>query len=240
MKNTYSLYKHTTPEGKVYIGVTCQNPKSRWQKEGRGYKGCRLFYEAILTHGWGNIAHEILASGLTKEEAFKAEQELIEQYDARNPDKGYNLTIGGACGWSGMHHTDESKTKLSLTKLGEKNPMYGKHLSEEHKRILSEANKGTKKSPVTLDRMRKAQSNRSAETRKRQSDSQDKRPVICVETGEVFEGVAIAARSKSLSDSNISACCKGKRKTTGGFHWEYVEGHANTEVTTGTKDPVAP
>lgn len=27
----YTVYKHTTPSGKVYIGITGQKPERRWQ-----------------------------------------------------------------------------------------------------------------------------------------------------------------------------------------------------------------
>lgn len=28
--NNYYVYKHTSPSGKCYIGITCQNPEKRW------------------------------------------------------------------------------------------------------------------------------------------------------------------------------------------------------------------
>ena len=44
----YTVYKHTSPSGKVYIGITCRKPKYRWNN-GKGYKekDQRLFYNAI-------------------------------------------------------------------------------------------------------------------------------------------------------------------------------------------------
>ena len=42
----------------------------------------------------------------------------------------------------GRRHSAETKNKLSIINKGEKNPMYGKHLSEEHKNKLREVNKG--------------------------------------------------------------------------------------------------
>ena len=33
----YTVYKHTSPSGKVYIGITCRKPKYRWNN-GKGYK----------------------------------------------------------------------------------------------------------------------------------------------------------------------------------------------------------
>ena len=43
-----------------------------------------------------------------------------------------------------------------------------------------------------------------------------------VDTGEVFDSVKKAAEKYGLKDTHISRVCKGKRKTTGGFKWEYV------------------
>ena len=43
MQNNFCVYKHTCPNGKVYIGITCQNPIKRW-KGGSGYKNNKHFY----------------------------------------------------------------------------------------------------------------------------------------------------------------------------------------------------
>lgn len=37
----YTVYKHTTPSGKVYIGITKQKPWQRWNN-GNGYKNNEL------------------------------------------------------------------------------------------------------------------------------------------------------------------------------------------------------
>ena len=47
--------------------------------------------------------------------------------------------------------------------------------------------------------------------------------IKCVETGQIFDTVMEACRALNLKDSNIIACLKGRRKTTGGYHWEYVD-----------------
>lgn len=47
--------------------------------------------------------------------------------------------------------------------------------------------------------------------------------VYCVELGKVFESAKSAAAQLGLFDSNIAKCCKGKYKTTGGYHWEYAD-----------------
>ena len=50
-----------------------------------------------------------------------------------------------------------------------------------------------------------------------------KRPVVCVETNEVFESISAAARSKNLRVTNISRACQTQRNTAGGFHWRLVD-----------------
>ena len=54
--------------------------------------------------------------------------------------------------------------------------------------------------------------------------------VYCVELGKVFESAKLAAMQLGLSDSNIAKCCKGKYKTTGGYHWEYADDNLLKEL----------
>jgi hypothetical protein len=48
----------------------------------------------------------------------------------------------------------------------------------------------------------------------------NKRKVRCIETGEIFSSISDAGREKGAK--KITMVCKGSRKTSGGFHWEYV------------------
>lgn len=93
-ENNYYVYKHTVPNGKVYIGITKQNPKRRW-RNGHGYKDSVLFFNAIIKYGWINISHEILKQGLSAEEASMFEKYYIALYKANNRNFGYNITSGG-------------------------------------------------------------------------------------------------------------------------------------------------
>ena len=61
----YIVYKHTCPNGKVYIGITSREAKLRWNC-GNGYNNNKHFKSAIVKYGWNNIKHEILFDGLTK------------------------------------------------------------------------------------------------------------------------------------------------------------------------------
>lgn len=47
--------------------------------------------------------------------------------------------------------------------------------------------------------------------------------VYCVELEKMFLSVTEAAKLLNLHRGSISYCCKGKQKTTGGYHWLYYD-----------------
>ena len=48
------------------------------------------------------------------------------------------------------------------------------------------------------------------------------REVVCIETGEVFANATQAGKSTGIARQHINACCNGKRKSAGGYHWQYL------------------
>ena len=157
MKNdNYVVYMHKNKiNNKVYVGITYQKTKYRWRKNGNGYKH-QKFYNAIKKYGWDNFEHIILFENLSFDEACLKEQELIKEYKSNEQKYGYNYSIGGDSGSKGSHWimSNESREKDRIAHLGSKNgmygkkgilnPSYGKHLSEETKKKLSESLKGRK------------------------------------------------------------------------------------------------
>jgi hypothetical protein len=71
------LYRHTSPSGKVYIGITFKTANKRWNN-GRGYSNCTYFYNAILKYGWDNIKHEILFTDLGYTPSKEVRRKLSE------------------------------------------------------------------------------------------------------------------------------------------------------------------
>ena len=108
MKN-YIVYKHTSPSKKVYIGITSKKPEYRYNN-GNGYKANPHFTNAIKKYGWDAFSHEIIAEGLTREEACEKEKEQIRIHNSTDERYGYNLSLGGE---SGPKFTEESKAKIS-------------------------------------------------------------------------------------------------------------------------------
>lgn len=49
------------------------------------------------------------------------------------------------------------------------------------------------------------------------------KPVKCIETGEVFESTILAAEFVGKTANAICSCALGRKKTCGGYHWEYVK-----------------
>lgn len=240
MDNNYTVYKHTAPNGKVYIGITFRKPETRWSN-GNGYSRQKHFYAAIKKYGWENIKHEILFENLSKEDACQKEIELIAQYKSNDPEFGYNQSLGGESGNFGRRHSEETKQKMSEAQKGEKNHGFGKHLSEETKAKLSKANKGKIISEETRKKMSERQKGvrLSEETKKKISEAHkgkplskehvakiaeaNKKTVICIETGELFNSVKEAAEYAKVNQSHLSNVLCGRSNTAGGYHWEYIE-----------------
>ena len=63
----------------------------------------------------------------------------------------------------------------------------------------------------------------SEETKRRMHDAQEKKPVICLDTGERFDSVRQAAERFGTAPSGITRACEGKQKTCAGQHWQYGE-----------------
>ena len=90
----YVVYKHTSPNNKVYIGITRQNPPEKRWANGHGYTQNEYFNRDIILYGWNNFKHEILFDNLVRFEARKKEIELIKRYKSTDKNFGYNIRAG--------------------------------------------------------------------------------------------------------------------------------------------------
>ena len=130
---------------------------------------------------------------------------------------------------TGKHHTEETRNKISEAQTGEKNHMFGKHLSEEHKKKLSEAHTGKHLSEEHKKKLLEAHIGKhlSEEHRKKLSESSPSEPVLQFsKDGEFiaeYSSAHEAERQTGCYNGNICRCCKGTRKTAGGYIWKYKE-----------------
>ena len=239
----YCVYKHTAPNGKVYIGQTCKKPTERWAN-GFGYRH-QMFYKAIQKYGWDRIAHEILFEGLSKEEADKKEIELISYYDSANPNKGYNIAFGGVS-TTGVKCSKETRQKISNAHNGKKRSkesrlkqsetLKGHVHSDETKKKIGEANSKRIWSDESREKLRQANIGKklTEEQKKKIGDyfrlySPNKKQVICIETNEIYDSVSDAWQKTGINRRGIGMVCAGDRQTAGGYHWMFYNDYLSRD-----------
>ena len=137
------LYRHLKPSGELfYIGIGSgnNNYKRAYTKTGRN----KNWYKIVENFGY---EVQILTSGLTRAEAEELEILLIAYYRREDCCDGVlcNLTDGGG-GNTGLKHSKETKLKMSETRKGQRmgkdNHCFGKKLTKEHRKAISDANTG--------------------------------------------------------------------------------------------------
>ena len=237
----YTVYKLTDPEGKIYIGCTGQSVKVRWGNGCNYHRGTPI-REAIIRIGWANFEKKLLCEKLTREGAEKLEKWFIAFYDSANPEKGYNRTLGGL--GKGFRMSEDTRALCSrnakkrfaedpscrekvrkCTLEAYKNPEYVRKLSEIKKRFFAEhPEKRAEKS-----RQMKAFFSRP-ENRCIFGPSTRPKPVICVETGEMYPSQRAA--EKTTGFKSIHLVCSGRLLTSGGFHWRYAENYSQADIFT--------
>ena len=213
MSTAFTVYKHTSPSGKVYIGITCLTPKKRWQN-GRGYRNNPHFQAAIEKYGWESFKHEILAAGLTKEAAEEMEVKLIAQYSSSDQRFGYNIERGGSLPGRASEETRR--------KIGEANRC--RIWSEDSRRKIGAASKGRK--PTLETRLKMSQAHRGAthgEEAKNKIRAAKQKKVVCIETGRCYTSISEAAEDLGCSPSLIAGVCRGVHKTTHGLHFQFLQ-----------------
>lgn len=223
----YIVYQHKNKiNGKIYIGITSQKPENRWGSQGCNYKSSPHFYSAIQKYGWDNFEHNILFTGLTKEQACLKEQELIKEYNLINREFGYNSTSGGDI----FVMNEETKQKISQAMMGNQNNL-GHPCSEEKKKKIRDAQKGRKFTEEHKQKLSEAAKNRHVpcSEKKKQilKEKSHKKPVYCEELNKVFESVQECSRQLGIPATNISKLCNGRGKTLKGYHLRYYNDTIN-------------
>lgn len=227
MESTYTLYMHTSPSGKVYIGVTKRNPEYRWNN-GSGYKGNEYFSRAICKYGWDSFQHDIIATNLSYEEAANMEIDLIAIHDAANREFGYNIEHGGKmCGTV----SEETKRKMSISCTGRKRSPEGRaNMSISH--MGNQNRTGKKSSPENRLKMSIARTGKSHKkhsehakilmsencTRKRAVEQIDLNGNVVA----MFCSLVDAANSVNTSPQHIGKVCRGITLTCRGYKWRYA------------------
>lgn len=136
-----------------------------------------------------------------KEDLNEREKYYISLYHSANPEFGYNETTGG-----------DSSFNRPRQKL-----------SEEHKRKISESNKGRKIS--------KEQKNKISLFRKKYIEEHElNKKVYCLETDKIYNSILQAVKENGIKDDiEVSRCCSGKQNTAMGRHFCWLNEKENKE-----------
>ena len=191
-ENIYSVYVHKNLKNdKYYVGSTSMNPKKRWNN-GKGYQRHPKMWKDIQESNWNtDWVHGILGKFTDKNEALKYEAFLIAMLDSVK--NGYNTSSYDS---SHYKHSEETKKKMSEAKIGENNPMFGKHFTEETRKKMAKAKGVNGILQYSKDGEFIAE----------------------------YTSVREAERQTGCHHGHICKCCKGKLKSTGGYIWKYKEG----------------
>lgn len=214
MKNkVHIIYKVTNTEtGMSYIGATTKSVEVRkadhLQKANK--ETASYFQRAILTYGPDAFIWEQVDTANSINELAQKEREYITKYDTYK--NGYNSDIGGgfrkyvymfdcAGEWLATHY--------SLTNIED--------CGFDRRRISYACLNGT----LYADMFWSYSEDSMFEI---PMDSRKKKVLQRTLTGDfvdIYSSVADASRENGISKTCISRCCRGERKSSGGFTWEY-------------------
>lgn len=146
---THSIYKITNlTNGKIYIGQTSQNPAEKRFKHHKfiakagPYKYIKHFnalQRAIHEYGADVFIFEVIEKCYSLNASNNREIFYINYYKTNiykyGTEYGYNMNDGGNCS---RPHSEETKEILRQKNLGNKNPAFGTHHTDEWKAAISE------------------------------------------------------------------------------------------------------
>lgn len=168
MKNYYGIiYKATNKvNGKSYIGQTTKPlsiRKSIHLSCARNKLDNIYFHNAIRKYGEKAFNWKSLMTAFSQEELNALENQTIKKYDSIN--KGYNVIEGGNINpvlygednpRYGVKLPYTVRKKIKEAQIGENGYWYRKEFSENHRRNISKALKGKKKSKRHAENISKA------------------------------------------------------------------------------------
>ena len=229
--SNYIVYKHTTPSGKVYIGITRQTADKRW-KNGKGYKGCTAFYRAVQKYGWASIQHEIVYSNLSHNDACNKEQELIQQYKSHLLEYGYNLTLGG----ENYEPNEEWRRKASEShlKFFQEHPEARDHISniqrgrklpkEQKEKIRNSVLQYFQDHPEHYSECGNSfRGKKRGEAFSKALGERKSKAIICVETGVTYKSLKEASEKLQIGRTGITNVLHGRAKKCGAFSFIFAE-----------------
>ena len=232
----YKVYMHKNKiNNKVYIGITKQDLKRRWQN-GKGYIDNTYFTNAIDKYGWSNFEHLLLYDNLTKEQAQELEIKLISDYKSNNRDYGYNQSKGGETSDENFNvkfGKDNHRSRRIRVIDAKTNELIGVYESQTlASKELNINRKGITKNCLGISKTYKGYifeyddcdfvKPKKCGIGKHKNHKTQK--VMCIDDNKIFNSIKEAGEYYHIRPNNISSCLcnKSKSKTACGRRWCYV------------------
>lgn len=216
--NNFIIYALLDNSGIRYIGVTSHTLEKRL-KEHLREKSSKNSYKINWIKKYKNeVKISLLFEGLTEEEAYKKEIELIKIYRENGFDL-VNQSSGGEHSSSGVKRSDATKEKLSNLRKGKKTSTETKQKISNSCKGKNLGNKGRTGQPhkkETIEKMKLASSSKRKKVF--QFSINDK-------FLKEFESMSEASRQTNVAVSSICSCISGHPyyKTAGGFKWKLTK-----------------
>ena len=176
----YYVYSHINPVTKTPFYVGKGKDKRAFSTKGRN----KFWNNMVNKYGFEVV---ILCDGLTEAQSFEIEKQYIKKYGFRN--KGgvlVNQTEGGTGGnTETLENKEQRRKKLSLSKLGAKNPNFGRH----------DLHRGVKRNPESV---------------KKQADKIRGRKLTGEHYLKVIEGLKKAKQVQFENANKITCLVSGK------------------------------
>ena len=248
----YCIENKTT--NKKYIGQS-NNIMHRWnQHKNKLLNNCHP--NTYLQSSWNKYGESDFTFSVLEncDVAMLDEKEnyWIAFYNTLDRTKGFNLKSGGQNG--GSQYSDESRQRMSesqkelwknsehkeqkrefyikawaneeykASRSGENHHFYGKHLSEEHRQKISNSSKGKIGRPLSKEHREALRKSNLGQT----PHNKNSTPVRCIELNLEFKDAITAGKELNIKSPNhVIDVCQGRRKTCGGYHFEFINNGEN-------------
>ena len=211
MFNYCGVYKITNiKNNKCYIGSSI-NIVRRWGEHKRQLKNNKHanthLQKSWNKHGENSFLFETIEFVKDEKNLINREQYYLDEVKKYDSKLLYNI-CPMAYSALGFKHSNETKNKMS----------------ESHKGLVHKKD--------TIIKMIKNKNKQSEHTKNKLSEinkgriSQNKQPIYQIDLDnniiKKWDCVTDAAKTLNLSPSLICSVCRGKRKSTGGFKWKYL------------------
>lgn len=176
--------------GKIYVGQSVDIER-RWQQEKNMKRLNEHLLRAMKKYSVENFSFYVLEE-CEKEKLNEREAFYIKLYHSIDTEFGYNKTSGGDSAFSRPYQK----------------------LSDEHKRKISEANKGHHQTQETIKK--------SLETRKKSLLEKHKVDIWCLETDEVYHSIEEVVEKLGIKIGQVFKCLRKACEKSNGYHICYA------------------